>query len=498
MAFLFEHGASLDRLHYGTDTRVAELLTGAALGVFIWGRGIDFSSNARRMLVGPGLLAFALVLWSYANVALTDDVLWRGGFLLFSLAACTLILAVLGGQRFPRVSPFTRSDRRDRRASRTGCTCITGRSSCGSPRSGRAECGRCSRSAAITFALAILSFFSLATCRAWRRRPAAARRLHRYRRLRRRHRRDDDHRQPIGERSARDPGRRHDIRRAVPRGERPRPRPPGGPRTSRRSRRRADRGDGQDGPGGEGHRCSTVRVLGRARRIRARPNVCELAAFVAGAREAARSGCCAPVRRRLGRPRTREAHRSRPTSAGPGRGQDPRPRSRHADGTRRPRHLVHVGNRFLRRSPEIVEPVQPGDGTAASGTQRPRGGRRRAASRPRDGQSGGIRVPRSASVLVDDASLHRPRDRRRPSSGDGRRRFAGAVTRIRPRSVDGEAPTSRRLEPRAQWLRRRRRRREANVRLGDHRARALSRGGPAPGRSSSKPSIPTSSSCSAA
>jgi peptidoglycan/LPS O-acetylase OafA/YrhL len=162
MAFLFEHGASLDRLYYGTDTRVAELLTGAALGVFIWGRGIDFSSNTRRMLVGPGLLAFALVLWSCANVALTDDVLWRGGFLLFSLAACTLILAVLGG-RGPLVSVLSLAP-----------IVAIGRISYGvylyhwpiflwltEERTGLTLWPLFALRVAITFALAILSFFAL-------------------------------------------------------------------------------------------------------------------------------------------------------------------------------------------------------------------------------------------------------------------------------------------------------------------------------------------------
>ena len=98
MITLYDHGASLDRLYYGTDTRMAELLTGATLGVVIWHKGLDFSERTRQVLVYAGIAAFAATLWCWVNIPLADGAIWRGGFLLYSLLSCTMILAVLGGR----------------------------------------------------------------------------------------------------------------------------------------------------------------------------------------------------------------------------------------------------------------------------------------------------------------------------------------------------------------------------------------------------------------
>ncbi len=97
MLALYEHGASLDRLYYGTDTRVAELLVGAVLAVVVWHVGLDFSERERRVLAGAGVVAFTVMLWCFVNVPLADGPLWRGGFLLFSLVSCGVILGVLAG-----------------------------------------------------------------------------------------------------------------------------------------------------------------------------------------------------------------------------------------------------------------------------------------------------------------------------------------------------------------------------------------------------------------
>ena len=49
MAFLYGHGASLDRIYYGTE-RHRELLVGATLGVVVWHKGLDFSERLRQVL----------------------------------------------------------------------------------------------------------------------------------------------------------------------------------------------------------------------------------------------------------------------------------------------------------------------------------------------------------------------------------------------------------------------------------------------------------------
>ena len=98
MIFLYEHGASLDRLYYGTDTRMAEFLTGAVVAVIFWHRGFNFSERARRALAVAGVAALAISLWCCAHVSITDPVLWRGGYLAFSLVTCVLITSVLCGR----------------------------------------------------------------------------------------------------------------------------------------------------------------------------------------------------------------------------------------------------------------------------------------------------------------------------------------------------------------------------------------------------------------
>ena len=103
MIFLYQRGASLDRLYFGTDTRMAELLVGSALAVVISRTGFDFSDRARRILRVVGLVSFAATLWCWVNVPLADGAIWRGGFLLYALLSCGIILGVLAG-RSPMVT----------------------------------------------------------------------------------------------------------------------------------------------------------------------------------------------------------------------------------------------------------------------------------------------------------------------------------------------------------------------------------------------------------
>ena len=107
MWVLYVRGASLDRLYYGTDTRIEELLAGAVLAVVLLHTGTDFSARVRRIIAGAGVAAFAITLWCYANVPLADGPIWRGGFFAFSLVSCTLILAAVAGGRSLVMSLFS-------------------------------------------------------------------------------------------------------------------------------------------------------------------------------------------------------------------------------------------------------------------------------------------------------------------------------------------------------------------------------------------------------
>ncbi len=96
MVALYERGASLDRLYYGTDTRVAEILVGCVAAVVLYKRPLGgLSTSARRLWAGAGLAAFALTIASWSVVGITSPMLWRGGFLVYALLSLVLILSVL-------------------------------------------------------------------------------------------------------------------------------------------------------------------------------------------------------------------------------------------------------------------------------------------------------------------------------------------------------------------------------------------------------------------
>ena len=98
MRVLFDHGASLDRLYYGTDTRAAELLVGALLAVVLHARPLPRSGNLRRVFPALGAICAVVVVWSWTHVGINDVFLYRGGFLLVALASAGLIVSVLDGR----------------------------------------------------------------------------------------------------------------------------------------------------------------------------------------------------------------------------------------------------------------------------------------------------------------------------------------------------------------------------------------------------------------
>jgi len=92
---LFDQSGDPSRVYYGTDTRAAALLVGAALA-FAWspwrlrattGRG------ARYVLDGIGIAALAGLAWIMLNVTEFEPRLYRGGFLVVAILA-GLVLAV--------------------------------------------------------------------------------------------------------------------------------------------------------------------------------------------------------------------------------------------------------------------------------------------------------------------------------------------------------------------------------------------------------------------
>ena len=97
MAYLSLHGASVNRLYYGTDTRAFDLLTGATLAMLVAARPQP-TPRARRALAlaSPLALAVLAVCWATAGTASGDPRTWmfEGGFLLCAVAATALVADV--------------------------------------------------------------------------------------------------------------------------------------------------------------------------------------------------------------------------------------------------------------------------------------------------------------------------------------------------------------------------------------------------------------------
>lgn len=97
-AYLYRGGASLDRIYYGTDTRIGELLVGGVLA-FVWLRYRDRLSTprARPWIAAVGTVAFVamLVLWNQARL---DQAFWyQGGLTAYAVVTCLVILAAMVG-----------------------------------------------------------------------------------------------------------------------------------------------------------------------------------------------------------------------------------------------------------------------------------------------------------------------------------------------------------------------------------------------------------------
>jgi peptidoglycan/LPS O-acetylase OafA/YrhL len=92
MAGLYDQGRDPSRVYYGTDTRASALLIGALLA-FAWPAG-TLGETGRRRAAGLdvlGLAALGAVLYAFWRVHDYDPSDYRGGLVLFALAAALLI-----------------------------------------------------------------------------------------------------------------------------------------------------------------------------------------------------------------------------------------------------------------------------------------------------------------------------------------------------------------------------------------------------------------------
>ncbi|MGH9224284.1 MAG: acyltransferase family protein, partial [Acidimicrobiales bacterium] len=93
MAVLFVPWTDPSRVYYGTDTRAAALLIGAALACATtrWQLVDSVRLGSRRLLELVGLLGLAGLAWAVSNVNEFDPRLYRGGFLAVAVLAAGLV-----------------------------------------------------------------------------------------------------------------------------------------------------------------------------------------------------------------------------------------------------------------------------------------------------------------------------------------------------------------------------------------------------------------------
>lgn len=84
-----------DRVYYGTDTRIAEILLGALLAMWAAGPGADLAVRRRPALAIGGLVAGAATLVAWSVLAQTNRYLYLGGLTAYGLLSTLLVAAAV-------------------------------------------------------------------------------------------------------------------------------------------------------------------------------------------------------------------------------------------------------------------------------------------------------------------------------------------------------------------------------------------------------------------
>ena len=95
MAILYQPGVDPSRVYYGTDTRCLALLVGAALALVLPSRRLraDISAGAARAVDGLGIAGLVVIAWMLATCDEQSTFLYRGGFMLLSIATALVVAA---------------------------------------------------------------------------------------------------------------------------------------------------------------------------------------------------------------------------------------------------------------------------------------------------------------------------------------------------------------------------------------------------------------------
>lgn len=97
MAVLYQPGPDPSRVYYGTDTRAFELLLGAALAAVWPSRRLrsNITPGARRTIDRAGAIGLTVLVLMLCSLDELAPFLYRGGFLLLSLATVLVLAAVV-------------------------------------------------------------------------------------------------------------------------------------------------------------------------------------------------------------------------------------------------------------------------------------------------------------------------------------------------------------------------------------------------------------------
>lgn len=89
-AWLFDSGAAVSRLYFGTDTRLAEILVGALFAVRHAGRA-PATGVPRQVAMGLGAIGLASTFFYWFSVEETTPWLWRGGLTIYAVSTVAVI-----------------------------------------------------------------------------------------------------------------------------------------------------------------------------------------------------------------------------------------------------------------------------------------------------------------------------------------------------------------------------------------------------------------------
>jgi peptidoglycan/LPS O-acetylase OafA/YrhL len=94
MALLYHPGVDPSRLYYGTDTRAQDILTGAVVGILLWGRPAVTSRRGRAGLSWMTVIAAAVFVWEWSTINGSPNFTYRFGFLLADVMVALVICGV--------------------------------------------------------------------------------------------------------------------------------------------------------------------------------------------------------------------------------------------------------------------------------------------------------------------------------------------------------------------------------------------------------------------